>query len=577
MRSGKKITTMLLPTLLCLFGVLLSACGGGAVPGGAGSTNTTKADASQQVYRWAFRLPDIASFDPGISTDNTSIQAINMAFTGLVQLDEQLNIKPQLAESYDVSDKGLTYTFHLRPNLKFSDGKKLDANDVAYTIDRALSPEINDQSGVALTYLGLIKDAPERTTGKVKSVIGTGVIVKDPNTVVIKLTKATAYFLGALTYPTSYVVEKSVVEKYGNKWTDHLADNGGQGGDGPFKVKEYNHTTGIKFVPNDNYYGKKPQLKEVDYLPYKDRQTSYNSYLADQVDITDIPLPQVRQAKSRPDFNQNDSLTIFYIGMNYKVKPLDNINIRQAMALALDRDTIVKAAWQGAYTPNCHIIPKGQYGYNPDLKCPGGSDTHGDKKKAVELFEKGLQEAGLTRQTFPQITLTYANQSPEAANEAATEVQMWKSVLGITINTTSISQNTMYTQQAQTQGKDGPLQMWLAGWGADFPDPEDWISLQFGAGAPNNAYNYGDNNSSSVANQKDLQKQMLAADVMSDKAARLKTYNKIEQQLVDDVAWLPIYQRPDIRLVKPYVIGLKFSAASFIPPDSWANVYIAQH
>ncbi|GCE30912.1 ABC transporter substrate-binding protein [Dictyobacter alpinus] len=577
MRSGKKITTMLLPTLLCLFGVLLSACGGGSVPGSTGNTNKTKAADSQQVYRWAFRLPDIASFDPGIATDNTSIQAINMAFTGLVQLDDQLNIKPQLAQSYDVSDNGLTYTFHLRPNLKFSDGKKLDANDVAYTLDRSLSPEINDQSGVALTYLGLIKNAPERTTGKVKSVIGTGVIVKDPNTVVIKLTKATAYFLGALTYPTSFIVEKSVIEKYGNKWTDHLADNGGQGGNGPFKVKEYSHNTGIKFVPNPNYYGKQPQLKEVDYLPYKDRQTSYNSYLADQVDITDVPLPQVRQAKSRPDFTQNDALTIFYVGMNYKVKPLNNINIRQALSLALDRDTIVKAAWQGAYTPTCHIIPKGQYGYNPDLKCPAGSDARGDKKKAVELLEKGLKEEGLTRQTFPQITLTYPTQSPEAANEAATEVQMWKSVLGLSIGSTSISQNSLYTAQVQTQGKDGPLQMWLAGWGADFPDPQDWISLQFGQDAPNNAYNYGDNNSSTVATQKDLQKQMLAADVMTDKAARLKTYNKIEQQLVDDVAWLPIYQRPDIRLLKPYVVGLKFSAASIIPPDEWANVYIAQH
>lgn len=578
MRSGKKITMMMLPTLLCLFGVLLAACGGGSVPGsGTGSVNKTKAPDNQQVYRWAFRLPDIASFDPGIATDNTSIQAINMTFTGLVQLDDQLNIKPQLAQSYDISDNGLTYTFHLRPNLKFSDGTRLDANDVAYSIDRALSPDINNQSGVALTYLGLIKDAPERTEGKVKSVIGTGVIVKDPDTVVIKLNKATAYFLGALTYPTSYVVEKSVIDKYGSKWTDHLADNGGQGGDGPFKVKEYSHTTGIKFVPNENYYGKKPQLKEVDYLPFKDRQTSYNSYLADQVDITDIPLPQYRQSKNRPDFSQTDALTIFYIGMNYKVKPLDNINIRQGMALALDRDTIVKAAYQGAYTPTCHIIPRGQFGYNPNLSCPDGADVHGNKQKAVQLFEKGLQEEGLTRQTFPQITLTYPNQSQEAANEAATEVQMWKSVLGINIASTAISQNTLYTYQAQTQGKNGPLQMWLAGWGADFPDPEDWITLQFGAGAPNNAYNYGDNNSANVANQKDLQKQMAAADVMTDKSARLKAYNKIEQQLVNDVAWLPIYQRPDSRLIKSYVIGMKFSAGSIIPPDDWANVYIAQH
>src|SRR5205823_14185513 len=133
-------------------------------------------------------------------------------------------------------------------------------NDVAYSIDRSLSPAINNQSGVGLTYLGLIQGAADRTTGKAKTIIGTGVVVQDPNTLVIKLTKPAGYFLQALTYPTSYVVEKSVADKWGNSWTDHLSDNGGQGGDGPWMVKSYSHTTGVKLVPNPNYYGPKPQL-----------------------------------------------------------------------------------------------------------------------------------------------------------------------------------------------------------------------------------------------------------------------------------------------------------------------------
>src|SRR5947209_4369805 len=230
MRHGKRFIGMLLPTLVCLLSLLVAACGGSS--GGNSTSNSgTKAPANQQKYRWAFRLPDINTFDPGISTDATSINAINMVFTGLVQLNDNLNIQPQMAQSYDKSSDGLTYTFHLRQGLKFSDGTKLDANDVAYSIDRALSPAINSQSGVALTYLGLIKGAADRTTGKVKTVIGTGLIVQDPNTLVIKLTKPAGYFLEALTYPTSYVVEKSVADKYGNAWTDHLV---GQGGDGPF-------------------------------------------------------------------------------------------------------------------------------------------------------------------------------------------------------------------------------------------------------------------------------------------------------------------------------------------------------
>jgi oligopeptide transport system substrate-binding protein len=576
MRHGKRFIGMLLPSLLCLVSLLVSACGGSS--GGNSTSNSgTKAPANQQIYRWAFRLPDINTFDPGISTDATSINAINMVFTGLVQLDDNLNIQPQMAQSYDKSTDGLTYTFHLRQGLKFSDGKTLDANDVAYSIDRALSPDINNQSGVALTYLGLIKGAADRTAGKVKTVIGSGLIIQDPNTLVIHITQPAAYFLGALSYPTSYVVEKSVVTQWGQKWTDHLSDNGGQGGDGPFMVKEYNHNTGIKLVPNPNYYGPKPQLSEVDYLPYKDRATSYNAYLAGQADYSAIPLAEFTQAKQNPEFHQVPALTIFYIGMNYLVKPLDNIHIRQALAIALNRDVIVKAAWHSAYIPTCHIVPQGMYGYNSNLTCPAGTPVTGDAAKAKQLFQQGLQEEGMTASSFPTVTYTYPTNSPETANEVTTEVQMWKTVLGVTIATTAISQNTMYTLETQTTGKNGPLQMWAGGWGADYPDPQDWITLQFGDNQPYNEFNFGNNNGSTAAQQRDLQKQMDAADTVSDPAARAQTYNKIEQQLLDYVAWLPIYQRPELYMLKPYVAGFKENSQAQIPPNDWANIYITTH
>ena len=572
MRCGKKFAAVIVPTFFCLMTILLTACGGTA-----GVSSGQKAPDAQQVYRWAFSRSDLNSFDPGIAPDATSINAINLVFTGLVQLNDDLIATPQLAQTYERSTDGLTYTFHLRPNLKFSDGTKLDANDVAYSIDRALSPDINNQSGVALTYLGLIKGASDRVNGQSNSVIGTGVIVQDPNTLIIKVTKATGYFLQALAYPTSYVVEKSVIEKWGQKWTDHLGDNGGQGGDGPFMVKVYDHNTGVKLVPNPNYYGPKPQLKELDYLPFKDAETSYNAYLAGQADYTEVPPAEYQGAKQGSDFGQSNSLTMFYIGMNFLTKPLDNIKIRQAMSIALNRNTIVKAAFNGAYTPSCHIIPDGMYGYNPNLTCPLGTTPSGDVNKAKQLFAQGLQESGLTVATFPTITLTYPTQNEPVANEVTTAVQMWKQTLGITIATTAISQNSMYTLESQTTGHDKPLQMWISGWIADYPDPQDWITLQFGAGQPYNEFNFGNNPGTTAPQQQDLQKQMAAADIMSDKTARAQAYNKIEQQLVDDVTWLTIYQRPNVRLLKSYVVGLKFNAFSEFPPNDWANVYITQH
>ncbi|MFL5628662.1 MAG: ABC transporter substrate-binding protein, partial [Ktedonobacteraceae bacterium] len=127
MQSYKKLATGLLPTLFCLMGMLLVACGGGTVPSST-ATNTTPAPTSQQVLRF-FGLDapvtDIATFDPGRVQDAPSINAIEMVFTGLVQLDDNLKVRLQLASSYDISADGLTYTFHLRPNLQFSDGTAL--------------------------------------------------------------------------------------------------------------------------------------------------------------------------------------------------------------------------------------------------------------------------------------------------------------------------------------------------------------------------------------------------------------------------------------------------------------------
>ncbi|MGH2481971.1 MAG: peptide ABC transporter substrate-binding protein, partial [Ktedonobacteraceae bacterium] len=277
MKYGKKFTLGFLPTLLVLVAMLVTACGSPAAP-----QSGQKAPTNQQHLRIAFSGgsggADIATFDPAQAGDLYSSQAIQLVFTGLVQLNDQLQIKPQLASSWNNS--GTTWTFHLKPNLKFSDGSALTANDVAYSINRALSPPINNLSGgLAGTYLGLIKDAPAFLAGGAgapTTLIGDSIIVKDASTIQLILSHNTGYFLDALAYPTSFVVEKSVVEKYGvSKWTDHLADNGGQGGDGPFKVLSYSHSTGIKFVPNPNYYGDQPAMQEVDFNFYKTVNTEF--------------------------------------------------------------------------------------------------------------------------------------------------------------------------------------------------------------------------------------------------------------------------------------------------------------
>jgi peptide/nickel transport system substrate-binding protein/oligopeptide transport system substrate-binding protein len=583
MRNGKEFTRVSLPTFLVLVAMLVVACGGGSGTSSGTPTAAAKAPASQQVLKfYGFDAPvtDISTFDPGQVQDAPSIDAIQMVFTGLVTLDDHLAVQAQLAQSYDKSTDGLTYTFHLRPNLKFSDGTPLTATDVAYSIDRSLSPPIFNLTGVSLTYMGLIKNATERTAGKVSTVIGTGVVVPDPNTVVIHVTTPTAYFLQALAYPTSFVVEKSVIDKWGMKWTDHLSDNGGQGGAGPFKVKSYNHSTGIVMVPNPNYYGPKPQLQEADYIFYKDINTLYEAYQANQVDMTRIPSSDLASAKTQPGFAQTPVLIIDYFGMNYLAKPFDNVHIRQAFELAMNKDAVLTAVYKGARTPTCHIVPSGMYGFAPNLTCPQSAPTSGDTAKAKQLLQQGMQEEGWTSVSqIPPIKITYQNNTPELDNEITSYRQEWKSVLGIDISTATLDFTPLIAAETASTGNAPPkgLQMWAAAWGADYADPQDWTTLQFGKGQPYNNFNYGQNSGATASEQQQVQQQLVAADSMSNVVDRAHTYNDLEQKLVNDVAWLPNDQRTQPTLTKTYVIGLIRNAQSEVPPNDWANIYIASH
>lgn len=579
MRPHKRSAGSFLITSLCLAAMLLLAACGSNGTNKTTNGKPTRAPDNQQVYRSPLSGSDINTFDPGQATDLGSIASIDMVFTGLVQLNDQLQVTPQLAHDYSSSADGLTWTFHLKPGLKFSDGASLTSKDVAYSIDRALSPEISALNGVSLLYLGLIKGAEDRVNGKVSTVIGTGIQTPDDNTVVINVTKRTAYFLQTLTYSASYVVEKSVIDKWGLKWTDHLADNGGQGGDGPFKVSKYDHNTGITFVPNPNYYGAHPQLKRVEFPFVKDENTNYLEYQANQVDNTSIPTANVNQAQALTNqFHRVPQLWINYFGLNYLVKPLNNIKIRQALELAINKDIIVKSVWGGQYVPTNHIIPKGMPGYNPNLTGPAGvTATRGDPDKAKALFNEGLQEEGLTLATFPTLHFTFSNTSKDTANEITTVIQMWQQVLGITsIKPDPVDKNKLFQSITNTTNNSS-LQIWRVNWIADYPDPQDWITLQFSKGASDNNINYGQNQSTDATQQQATQDQMLQADVMPDQGPRMQAYNQIEQQLANDVAWLPMEQVNVTYLLKPYVIGVVDNSQNLTPPDDWGNIYIAAH
>src|SRR6266568_2642843 len=571
MQQSKKFMTKPLPVFLALMGMLMVACN---------TTNPTQPDITkkapldkQVLVSPEVGISDIKTFDPALSTDSPSIQAIDNVFTGLVQLNDKLVIVPQLAASYSEGSDGLTWTFKLKHNLMFSDGTPLTSQDVVYSIDRSLQPAV--KSTTSPIYEALILDSDKLYSGKIKTIINDSLLTPDDNTIIIKANKNASYFLDTLTYSCSYVVERSLIDKYGNaRFTDHLTEGGGEG---PWKVSKYDHSTGITFVPNPNYHGKKPQLKQV-YMPfYKDVDTDYNAYQAGQVDIMQgIPAANLDQARTKTrEYQKIPLLEIRYLSMNYLIKPFDNIHIRQAFALAINKDVLEANVLKNASIATNHIVPSGMPGYNPNLVGPAGvKSTAGDANKAKQLLQMGMQEEGWTSVSqIPSIKLTYNTGSKTTENLIAAMIQMWQTNLGVSVKADPVDFNKLLDEVDASVNNPKGLQFWRLGWIADYPDPQDWLTLQFDKGVPNNAWNYGQNNSADAAQQQATQKLMEQADVNPDQNARLQQYNQAEQQLVDDVAWLPYSQDAVNQLVKPCVQNLITNPQELIPPDDWGAIY----
>ncbi len=569
----KKYTTRFSPLLLCLFALLLSSCdlfGGNNLP-----TRPVKAPANQQVFTDPILgSSDIITFDPARAYDTSSTSAIQMVFTGLVQLDDKFQIKPQLAQYWQQTSDGLTWTFHLKPHLKFSDGSPLTSADVIYSIDRALQPAT--RSTVAPIYLDLIKDSDRLLGGRIQTLINDSLMAPDPNTVVIQIKKKAAYFLAMLTYSCSYVVEKKLIDAYGANFTDHLVLGGGAG---PFRVTKYMHGKEIDFAPNPNYYDPLPQLQRVVFPFYPQAQAAYQAYQDGRVDVTGVPIANFATDKQRSDFHQVPQLWINYYTMNYLVKPFDNVHIREAFALAIDKTAIANNVWRGTVIPTNHIVPQGMPGYNPGLTGPDGTQSlKGNPDEARTLLNQGLQEEGWSNiSQLPPIKLTYATGVSNFDQEVKALTGMWQRVLGVTVAPNPVDYNTLLDQVTAATNNPQGIQFWGLAWVGEYPDPQDWLTRQFDSGVPNNSMNYGENYSKNAAQQQATQALLENADANFQSDARIQTYQKAEQQLVNDVAWMPIEQVTNVFLLKAYVIGMANNQPGLIPPDDWANIYIVQH
>lgn len=482
------------------------------------------------------------TLDPALAGDATSVEYIVEMFSGLVALNDKLEVVPDIAQKWEISPDGKTYTFTLRQGVQFHDGKPVKASDFKYSLERACNPKT--ESTVADTYLGDIVGAADVLAGKAKEI--SGVQVVDDYTLKITIDAPKAYFLAKLTSPTAYVVDKANVESGGKSWTDKL------NGTGPFRLKEYKKGERIILARSDTYYGDKARLEEVRYvLAGGSAMTMYEN---GELDMTEVGLADIERVTdpSNPLSKELlivDHFDLMYVGLNTQAPPFDDVKVRQAFSYAIDKVKLAEVVYKSTVVATNGILPPGMPGYNKNLR-----GLSYDVNKAKDLLAQS-KYAG----KMPEITLFVSGAGGSPARAVSALQEMWKQNLGVQVQVQQVEWATYLNDL-----KRHKFQMFgvTSGWIADYPDPQDFLDILFYSKSYENHMGY---------NNPALDKLLEQARVEQDPARRLKLYQDAEQIIVDDAPVIPLHNSREYWLVKPNVKGV-FRAPMIVP---WLkNVYI---
>jgi ABC-type transport system substrate-binding protein len=299
---------------------------------------------------------DPVTLDPHLATDASSAEYIVEIYSGLVTISPNLEIELDLAEAVDISPDGTVYTFTLRDDIFFHTGRRVTAEDVAYSINRATSREL--QSTVARAYLGDIIGAREHLAGLADDVSGVEVI--DERTVRFTLDAPKPFFLAKLTYPTAFVVDQQQVESNPRNWTRK------PNGTGPYKLQEWRLGERIVLESNERFYLGEPPLAEVLYtLAGGSALTRFEN---DDLDVASIGINDIDRARDpSSDIGQLYSVwpqfTISYLAFTTDVPPFDDVNVRRALGLSIDRSKIAEVTFNNMLVPATGILAPGLPGF----------------------------------------------------------------------------------------------------------------------------------------------------------------------------------------------------------------------
>ena len=544
MKKTKAVLALLMAGTMML-GVV--GCGGSSDTAGTEASASGSASAGSSSDMNVMLETPVESLDPQQATDGTSFEVIADYTDGLMQMDADGQAVPAIAESYDLSDDGLTYTFHLRSDAKWSNGTPVTAADFVFAWQRAVDPAVASEYAYMLSDIGQVKNAAEIIAGE-KDKSELGVTAVDDVTLQVELNVPVSYFLSLMYFPTFYPVN----EEFFNSCGDTFATSPETTlSNGAFVLDSYEPAaTAFHLTKNADYYdAAKVQLSGLSYQVIQDSQQALMSYQTGALDTTLVNGEQVDQVKDDPEFMTVGAGYLWYVSPNMSAVPeLANLNVRLAMTMAIDRDAITADVLKDGSAATYTAVPP-EFAAGPD-----GSDFSGDQSKfsdvcrfdaaaAADYWAKGLEELGITELSLDMVV--DADDAPQKVAQVLKE--QWETTLpGLTVNLV-VEPKKQRVQDMQ----EGNFQLGLTRWGPDYADPMTYLGMWI----TDNSNNYG---LWSNADYDAIIAECTTGDLCTDAEGRWARLYDAEQIVMDEAVIYPLYTQCNAEMLSSKVTGVEY-------------------
>ncbi len=516
MKIGKKFyTAIVIFVVVALMGSVFLGC-----------KKEEKTGGTMRLY-----IHEPVSLDPPNSYESEGIQVIRQVWDGLVEYDpETLKVEPAIAKSWDISDDGLVYTFHLKKGVKFHSGRELVADDFVYSWSRVARAET---ASYLAYHMDPILGYEELQAGEGDTLEGLKAI--DDYTLQVTLRYPYGDFINTLGHVVFYPVAKEDIEKWGDQYAEHI------NGTGPFKFVEWKHDQYIDLERNDDYYGDKASLEKVRYSIFADENTAFLEFQAGNLEYCAIPQGKVKSILDDPKLGDlaiiKPLLAIYYFGLNVQIEPFkDNLALREAINYAIDRQNIIDVISEGVPTIATGFVPKGINGYQENAS---------KYVYDVEMAKKKLEEAGYPGgEGLP--TLTFGINLGSGHELIAEAMQADLKEIGIEVEIQGMEWGA-----ALDAFKKGEISFFRLGWIADYPTMDNFLFPLFYSKSADNYVGY---------NNPEVDEMLLDARKTIDEEERIEKYRAVEKKILDDSAFVLIYFYGSRRIVQPYVKGFVLDA-----------------